>query len=219
MHLVEHDPLHLPNYVPTSVQHRPKHLRRHHDARTVRIDGRVARHQSHVAKLFAQFAKLLITQRLERRRVDHSLFISKCHRNRILRDHRLPRRRVRGDEHALVSLEHRRRRALKRIQLERVRLGRRPLVPRIPKRVHVTDPIPRRRHLVHARRASSRARVRGRRRHRSFLALLLPLVVSLVAASLRRLARALRVPAHARVRRFERRRGRHRRSLARASAV
>mmetsp|Transcript_8366 Transcript_8366/g.30590 ORF Transcript_8366/g.30590 Transcript_8366/m.30590 type:complete len:308 (-) Transcript_8366:92-1015(-) len=195
MNLVEDHPPHLAHDLAALVQHRPQNLGRHHEARRVRVDRRVPGHQPHVRELVAEFSKFLIRQRLERGRVHDPLAIPQRHRDRVLRDDGLPRGRVRGDHHALVSLEDRDGGFLERVEDERVRLGARAVVRRVVQSVAVAVPALRDRDLVHARRP------RRRRSHRRgvfgtfFLAAAADVVVSVVVVALalpRRLANRVR---------------------------
>ena len=67
-HLVEDDPLDLAHDLRAAVEHRAENLGGHHEARGVDVDGHVARHQPHVAKLLLELAVLLIRERLRAER-------------------------------------------------------------------------------------------------------------------------------------------------------
>eukprot|EP00982_Pelagococcus_subviridis_P016417 31477-Pelagococcus_subviridis.AAC.9 len=200
VHLVEDDPLDLSHDLAPAVQHPAQDFRRHHDARRVFVDAHVARHETHLragvaAKLLRELSELLVRQRLDRGGVYNPLLVPERHRDGVFRDDGLPRGRVRGDHHALVSLEDRDGGFLERVEDERVRLGARAVVRRVVQSVAVAVPALRDRDLVHARRP------RRRRSHRRgvfgtfFLAAAADVVVSVVVVALalpRRLANRVR---------------------------
>ncbi len=88
---VEDEPLDLAHNLRAAVQHRPQNLRRHDEARRVRVDSDVAGHQANVAELLEQVAVLLVGQRLDRRRVNNALLVAQGHRDRVLCDDGLSR--------------------------------------------------------------------------------------------------------------------------------
>mmetsp|Transcript_8957 Transcript_8957/g.23121 ORF Transcript_8957/g.23121 Transcript_8957/m.23121 type:complete len:409 (-) Transcript_8957:529-1755(-) len=97
VHLVKHYPSHLTANLRSAVEHGPQDLGGHDHARGVWVDRHISRHQADVLELVLQVAVLLITQGLDGRRVDDSLFVPQCHGDCVFRNHGLTCRRVRRD--------------------------------------------------------------------------------------------------------------------------
>ena len=70
MNFVENDPFQVSDDIASVVQHRPKNLGGHNQARGFLVDLYVARDEAHVLECRLEVAKFLIGERLNRRRVN-----------------------------------------------------------------------------------------------------------------------------------------------------
>lgn len=72
MNLVEDHPLQLADHLRPVVDHGAQNFRSHNQTKRVRVQLNVTSHQPDVVERQLKVAKLLIRQRLNRRRVDYT---------------------------------------------------------------------------------------------------------------------------------------------------
>ena len=123
MNLVENDPGNFLEHLRPSVQHSPENFSRHHQTAGIRGQRDVTGHEADVRELLAELPILLVAESLERRSVDHSLFLAERESDGVLGNGGFPGRGVRRDEDRFVPLQAGDGDALKRIEHEGVGLG------------------------------------------------------------------------------------------------
>eukprot|EP00968_Pinguiococcus_pyrenoidosus_P024580 scaffold4850_cov213-Pinguiococcus_pyrenoidosus.AAC.14 len=128
VHFVVDHPGHFAHELGAAIEHASQDLRGHDEALRIRVDADIACHEPDVLELRLHVPELLVAQRLDRRRVHHSLAIAKTLGNRILGHHGLASRGVRSHQDALLGLDKADAQLLKRIQRERILLRGRPSV-------------------------------------------------------------------------------------------
>ena len=83
----------------------PQDLGRDDQARRLGIDADIAGDQADLREGTRKVAKLLVRERLDRRRVDGASHVLGSESDRVLGNHGLAGARVRSDEHALAVLD------------------------------------------------------------------------------------------------------------------
>ncbi|MEZ5203894.1 MAG: hypothetical protein R2701_05820 [Acidimicrobiales bacterium] len=118
--LVEDHPAELGKRPRPRVDHVAEHLGGHHDDRSVRTDGVVAREQPHLvgAEAMAQVGELLVGERLDRGGVEGSSPAGQRAIDRVVGHHGLACPRRRRDQHVAVGVDGRVGLALEPVELE-----------------------------------------------------------------------------------------------------
>ena len=89
VNFIENNPGHFTHNFRTTVEHASQNFCGHDKTTGRRVDGHISSHQADIFELFLKFAVLLIAQCFDGAGVDHALFVSQRHGNRILCNHRL----------------------------------------------------------------------------------------------------------------------------------